>query len=138
MAPHILIVDPDASAARITRAGVERVVPDATVTVEPNPDRGWHSVQRRCPDVLIIDPPQHIVTTVRLIQDLKQLAPQAQVIVLTSAPTPTLRRTLQRLGADAYLAKPAPLPVLMEVLQHAVLQVEQRCPTIARPHAPTT
>ncbi len=132
MALHVLIIDPDASAARITSAGVERVVPDAIVMVEPNPEQAWHSVQRHCPDVLIIDPPRHTMTTERLIQGLKRVCPAAQVIVLASAPTPTLRGTMQRLGVDAFLAKPAPLVVLMEALQHALHELQQR-----RPNAPS-
>lgn len=136
MVPHILIVDPDASATRITRAGVERVVPEATVTVEPNPERAWRSIQRHCPDVLIIDPPPHTPATERLIQDLKRLSPLAQVIVLASTPTPTLRRTLQQVGADTYLAKPAPLAVLMEALQLAVQQFQERAPSDLRAAPP--
>jgi DNA-binding NarL/FixJ family response regulator len=119
MAPHILIIEPDTSAAQITRAGVKRALPEATLVVEPTPERGRLSIQDRCPDLLIIDPPVHSLTTGRLIHDLKQACPEAQVIVLASAPTPTLRRQLQRLGADAYLAKPVTMPALMETIQRA-------------------
>lgn len=126
MPPHILIIDSDASAAQITRAGVERIVPEATLAVEPDPEQGWLSVQRHCPDVMIIDPPQHPLTAGRLIQHLKLICPAAQVIVLASEPTPALRRTLQRSGADAYLAKPVPLAILMQAVHQAIETIRGR------------
>lgn len=120
MAPHILIIDPDVSAARITRAGVERAVPGATLVVEPNPEQGWFSIQRLRPDVVIIDPPSLSLVTERLIQSLKETYPETQVIVLASSPTPAQRRNLQRIGADIYLAKPAPLVTLIEAVHRAI------------------
>jgi DNA-binding NarL/FixJ family response regulator len=126
MTPHILIVDSDKSAAHITRAGVERVALGATLAIEPDPERGLLSLERRRPNVLIVDPPRHTLAAGRLIQELKRVAPEAMVIVLASRPTPALWRDLQRLGADAYLAKPTSLAVLKETLPQALQTLRQR------------
>jgi hypothetical protein len=40
MACHILIIDADAAAAQVTRARIARLVPDATLTIEPGPEHG--------------------------------------------------------------------------------------------------
>ena len=116
MAAHILIVDPDASAAQVTDAIVRRVTPGATVTVAPDPERGWLSLLRHRPDVLIIDPAPYNPASARLIQLVKEGFPTSCVIVLASAPTAPLRRRMLLLGADAYLEKPVPLPLLAERL----------------------
>ena len=116
MAPHILIVDPDASAAQVTDAIVRRVTPDATVTVAPDPERGWLSLMRHQPDVLIIDPAPYNPAGGRLVELVKERFPASCVIVLASAPTAPLRRRMLLLGVDAYLEKPVPLPLLVERL----------------------
>lgn len=135
MAPHILIIDPDASAAQITRAGVERAIPEATLEVEPNADLGLLSIERHRPDVVIIDPPLHSLMTGRLIQSLKEIDPEAQVIVLASSPTPVLRRYLQHMGADVYLAKPAPLTTLIEAVRQAIEAIRRHRQENALPGA---
>lgn len=116
MPPHVLVLDADASAAQVTRAGVARVLPDATLAVEANAEKGWQSAQAHWPDVLIIDPAPHNMASAWFIQAFKSAQPNGVVIVLASAPTPTLRRTMHRLGVDVYLEK----PVTLRVLQHEV------------------
>ncbi len=120
MAPHILIVDSHPSAAQVTRAGVTRVAPEASLAVEPDPEHGLLSVERWRPDVLIIDPPRHSGPTARLIRELKAGPHVAHVIVLASAPTPGLQREMQRLGVDVYLWKPAPLNAVLDALRAAL------------------
>jgi DNA-binding NarL/FixJ family response regulator len=74
-------------------------------------DLGAHD---QYPDVLIIDPSPHDSASVRLIQDLKAARPDARVIVISSGPTPTLRRTITDLHVDAYLEK----PILLGLFKH--------------------
>jgi len=114
MSLHILLVDADPSAAHVTGAIVQRNAPQATVRIEPNIRIGWASVQQSPPDVLIVDPAPYGI------QDCKELRPAMRVIVLASAPTPTLRGRVQRLGVDLYLEKPAPLALLSETLKAAL------------------
>lgn len=120
MSLHILLVDADASAAHVTGAIVQRNAPQATVRIEPNIRSGWASVQQSPPDVLIVDPAPYGQSGLQLIQDCKELRPTMRVIVLASAPTPTLRGRVQRLGVDLYLEKPAPLALLSDTLKAAL------------------
>lgn len=115
-APHILILDADAGAAQVTEAGVTRALPDATLSVVADVDNGWLSVQQAPLDALIIDPAPHNLASAWLIQAFKAENPDAPVIVLASAPTPNLARTLYRLGVDVYLEKPVSLPILLKEL----------------------
>jgi DNA-binding response OmpR family regulator len=120
--PHILIVDTDASAARITRAGVERMAPDVTIAVEADAEGARRSLYHHPPDILIIDPPRHSLAGMHLIRDLKAAFPAVGVIVLASAPSPTLRREMLLLGVDVYLEKPALLAHLVDAVR-ATLQL---------------
>jgi DNA-binding NarL/FixJ family response regulator len=56
-----------------------------------------------------------------LIQAFKTARPHGLVIVLASAPTPSLRRTMHRLGVDVYLEKPVTLGVLQREVKAALL-----------------
>lgn len=117
---HILLVDADAGAAQITGAIVQRSAPEATLRIEPTISSGWASAQHGPPDVLIVDPAPYGQSGLRLIQDCKALQPAMRVIVLASAPTPSLRQRMQGLGVDLYLEKPAPLALLSDTLKAAL------------------
>lgn len=100
-------------AAQVTGAMITRSLPSATLCFEPTPERGWLSFQRSHPDVVIIDPSLHSPAGLELIRQIKEQAPPARVIVLTSSPTPALRRRMSALGADVYLEKSGPLDQLV-------------------------
>lgn len=120
MVPHILIIDADASAAQATAAVMTRVVPDATLDIELTPERGLLNMQRHRPDILVVDLSLHSLTGVRLIVRFKEECPQGSVIVVASAPTPALRRSMQELDVDMYLEKPAPLARCIPELRAAL------------------
>jgi len=122
---HILIVDADRSAAQVTRAAVARSLPAATVTVTTDPAHAWTRPHPEPLDVLIIDPPSRRPTGTQLIRRAQAIWPGVLVIVLASAPTPALRRDLRDLAVDAYLEKPALLPVVLTAL-HTALQLSRR------------
>jgi DNA-binding response OmpR family regulator len=117
MVPHILIVDTDMSAAKVTRAVVSRAVPEARVAIAPAGGDIALNVHSDCPDVLIIDPSPHHVDGVRLIRELKAERASARVIVIASAPTPALRRMMAEVQVDAYLEKPVLLTFFQNQLR---------------------
>ncbi|MCW5880038.1 MAG: response regulator [Anaerolineae bacterium] len=116
MSLHILILDADAVAAQVTEAGVRRALPEATRSGVSDVVAGGLSGEGGRPDALIIDPAPHNLASAWLIQAFKAENPDALVIVLASAPTPNLQRTLNRLGVDVYLEKPVSLPILLQAL----------------------
>lgn len=115
--PRILILDANASAAQVTRAGVQRAVPQASIAVEATPENAWINAQREPPDLLIIDPVPAELASAWLIQTIKATYPSSRVIVLASAPTSAIRRNGGRVAIDVYLEKPAPLSALMQAVQ---------------------
>jgi DNA-binding NarL/FixJ family response regulator len=123
MIPHILIVDSDFAAAQVTSAMLARAVPIAIVSVESDFAAARRSMQGHPPDVLIVDPVLHRPESIWLVQYLKTKHPDAHIIVIASAPTPALRREMEGLGVDAYLEKPALLPLLLQQLLAALRPV---------------
>ncbi len=114
---HVLIIDRDLVAAHVTAASVKRVMPQTTQAIAADVEAGMEQVRQRCPDLLIIDPPWQSEAVVRLIQTVKAQSPTSQVMVLTSSPSPTLRRTMRELGVDVYVQKTAPIAPVMEAFE---------------------
>ena len=127
MTLHILIVDADHNAAQVTRAAVARSLPTATVTVTADPAHAWARNGLDPLDVLIIDPPPRRGVGAQLIRRARATWPGVLVIVLTSTPTPALRRDLRELAVDVYLEKPALLPVVLGALHTALQHPRPAC-----------
>jgi CheY-like chemotaxis protein len=117
MAPHILIVDANTSAAHVTRAVIARTLPDATVAVVPTLEAAKSQLQGQPQDMLILDPSPDTLADARFLQRLKEDLPAAHVMVLCSAPTPALRRQMEALGVDVYLEKPVILSLFAQELR---------------------
>jgi DNA-binding NarL/FixJ family response regulator len=123
MIAHILIIDADPSAAHTTRALVARIAPEATVTLEATPERGWVSMRQRPAEVLIIDPSPHELAAAELIQWLRTERPAAGVVVLASNSPSALRQKMGELGVDLYQDKHQPPAELIQQLRGALQKI---------------
>lgn len=120
MPPSILIIDPDYEAARVTQAGIQRLLPASSIAIAVAADSGWAMACTMSPDVVIIDPAPYSLSGLRLIQRLREQAPALRIVVLASAPTPALRQQVRDLNVAAYLEKPLTLPQLTEQLSQVL------------------
>jgi DNA-binding NarL/FixJ family response regulator len=123
MPPSILIIDPDYEAARVTQAGIQRLLPDSSITIATAADSGWATACTMSPDVVIIDPAPYSLSGLRLIQRLREQAPALRIVVLASAPTPALRQQVRDLNVAAYMEKPLTLPQLIEHLNQVLRSI---------------
>lgn len=122
MIPHILIVDADAVAARVTAAIVARVLPSATRAVEPTAERGRRRVHQQPPDILLLDLSPNQLVDDRLIREVRALNAQARVIALTSFPSPAALRRLSDRQIDGYVEKGCAPEALMRALREALVR----------------
>ena len=115
MAPHVLIVDLDAAAARVTTAWIQRLAPAATVAVAATTEQAWLLATHVPPDVLIIDPAPHQLA-LGFVRRCKTHWPALRIVVLASSTMPTLRSAAGRLGVQLYAEKPVALTALHAAL----------------------
>jgi two-component system, OmpR family, response regulator len=110
---HILIIDGDPVAGLVTAQGLQRMLAHAT-HVMTAPSAG--AARRYCLssplDLLIIDPHPHSQAAAALIGELHTGRQAAIILVLTAYDTPRLRRQMQALGVQHYVAKPVELDQL--------------------------
>lgn len=113
---RVLVIDPSALVrtrlvARLTEAGLD-IVGQATSSALA---RGYARITS--PDAIVLDVELADRGGLALIGELKKIAPNALVVVLTNA-LPYRRYCLQ-LGADAFLDKSADFDALAELLTQA-------------------
>jgi DNA-binding NarL/FixJ family response regulator len=119
MIAHILIVDADCIAARVTEALVARLVSSATRVVEPTAEGGRRHVHQQPPDMLLLDLSPNQLADDRLIREVKAFNPHALVIALTSLTSPAARRRLRDRQIDVYVEKGCAPEVLVSALRNA-------------------
>lgn len=125
---HILIVDPDKSAAEVTSAVIQRLAPDAALAITRSLDDAAAQITRRPPDVLIIDPSPYRLAGTQMLQQIRRDHPSLRMIVVASAPSSALRAKMHNLGVDGYLEKPVLLEQVAQELNGVLLGVRQSLP----------
>src|SRR5262245_11074643 len=106
-ARHILIVDDDATAARVTQRGLQaRLGVAVVVEVAPSPAAAWLRCTDGHVDLLIVDPHPRDRWPTTLLNAVRAERPHILVMVLTAYDTPRLRAEVAALGMRDYFAKP--------------------------------
>jgi DNA-binding NarL/FixJ family response regulator len=107
---QILIVDNDPIVALVTARGLQRLLaPNVHVTTMSSAGDARLHCLRETIDLLIIDPNPQSQATTALITMLHTNHPAVAVLVLTAYDTPRLRKQMQALGVEHYVAKPLEL-----------------------------
>ncbi|MFP4439915.1 MAG: response regulator [Chloroflexaceae bacterium] len=120
---HIEIVDSDPTAALVTQRGLQVLLEtEAEVTVAPSPDAAWLRCMNEEVDLLIVDPNPQSRAATSLVRALRAYRPHLPVMVLTAYDTPRLRKHMQTLGVEHYLAKPIDLLDLKQAV-HTALEI---------------
>jgi DNA-binding response OmpR family regulator len=110
---YILIVDADPVAGLVTAQGLQRMLAHAAhVTMAPSAGAARRYCLSGPLDLLIIDPHPHSQAAAALIGELHTGRQAAIILVLTAYDTPRLRRQMQALGVQHYIAKPVELAQL--------------------------
>jgi DNA-binding NarL/FixJ family response regulator len=104
---HIFIVDSDPVAALVTARGLQRLLaPDVQVTTVLSGGGDQLHALREPIDMLVIDPNPQIQEAAALIAALRAARPTMTVLVLAAYDTPGVRKQMQALGVQHYVAKP--------------------------------
>jgi DNA-binding NarL/FixJ family response regulator len=128
---QILVVDSDPVAALVSAQGLQRLLaPEVQVITAPSVDAAWRQCLHEPPDLLIIDPNPQTQASAALIGMLRSDYPGVAVLVFPAYDTPRLRKQMQALGVQHYMAKPVELRQLATTVRQlfalpAVLQEQQ-------------
>lgn len=117
-AKRILLVDDDPSLCRVTQfqltqAGYE-------VVTANRGDEGLRKFKEECPDLVITDLKMPGLDGVELLTEVKRIAPQSLVIVITAHGSIETAITAMKRGAHDYLRKPFEKDELLVVVEKAL------------------
>lgn len=118
---HILIVDSDSTAALVTQHGLQMLLKhEVDVTTALLADGEWQRRVADKVDLLIIDPGGQTQVTGKVLKTLLSEQPGVGVLILTAYDSPGLRKQMQTIGVQHYLAKPIDLHDLERVVRRAL------------------
>ncbi|MBI1953433.1 MAG: sigma-54-dependent Fis family transcriptional regulator [Candidatus Omnitrophica bacterium] len=138
--PRLLIIDDEPDAGRI----LSRILGEQGFAVETaaSGEEGLRSVERRAPDLVLLDVALPTWDGIETLRRIKALRPQTAVIMMTGHEAVKTAVEAMKCGAYDYLPKPLPMDRLPQILRQAlqVRALEQsafsKMPTRPEPVAP--
>lgn len=114
----VLVVDDDAMVARVHTGFVAKIDGFEVCGVAHSPDRALQLVADTAPDLVLLDVHLPGTTGLDLIAPFRELAPDIDVLVITSEREADSVQKALRSGAVHYLIKPFRFAALQERLEH--------------------
>ena len=115
---RVLIVDDDYMVARIHEGFVQRCEGFEVVGVAHDPESALEAASRLQPDLVLLDVFLPGASGLDIVGDLREAAPDMDVIVVTAAREADTVKRAVRSGAVQYLMKPFTQAALRERLEH--------------------
>lgn len=115
---HVLIIDDDDN----LRTSFERLLLSEgySVSTAPSAESGINQIEKRLPDLVVLDMQMPGMTGLEAFDVIHQMAPKLPVIIMTAyGTTETAIETIKK-GAFDYILKPFDIPSLLNVIAQAV------------------
>jgi PAS domain S-box-containing protein len=119
----MLIVEDDSTARDALRATLGRKYPTLTLHVAQGGREGLQLFQQLKPEIVMTDIQMHGMSGLAMSQELLQLAPQTQIIVITAHSNTTLLLDCINLGVSRYLLKPIEGALLFEAVDDCLERI---------------
>lgn len=114
---HILIVDDDKDVLRMLEFGLKKLGPNYQIATAKDTQSAVEQVEAQLFDLVLTDYMMPGMTGIDLVQAIRHLSPETQVVLMTAYGTADLRNASDHFGVDAYLNKPFTMEQLREVVQ---------------------
>lgn len=103
---RILIVDDDRFARAVLRDAVELEAADAEIAEAGDGDEALEKVRAAPPDLVLLDLFMPKRSGIQALGDIRQAAPETQVVVISSLDSPALVEQAKQAGAMGFILKP--------------------------------
>ena len=126
---HVLIVDDAKDILFLLTHSVKRLGPEYEVSTATDGSAALEQLQKQQFDLIITDYMMGSMTGLDLAQEVRQVSPQTQVVLMSAYDTTNLRKAAKELDLSGYVGKPFTVPEVLEVVQKAVARTGQPSPT---------
>ncbi len=122
---HVLIVDDAKDILFLLQHSVKRLGPEYEVSTAPDGPSALEQVQKQQFDLVLTDYMMPGMTGLELAQEVRRLAPETQVILMTAHDTSGLRDTVEDLHLGGYVGKPFSVPQIQRIVQRVFAQTHE-------------
>lgn len=117
---HILIVDDAKDILFLLMHSVKRLGPDYEVSTATDAFAALDQIEKQKFDVIITDYMMPRMTGIDLVQAVRKISPETQIVLMTAHDTKTVRSTAETLQLGGFIGKPFTVPEVLEVVQRAI------------------
>lgn len=118
--PRILIVDDKREVSRMLRSSLELSGRGYIIVDVPSGEEALLELSRGPVDLLVTDLRLPGITGLELLEQVRQLNPDARTILITGKPTKEAQDRAEKLGVVAILPKPIGTSVFLEAVEHGL------------------
>jgi CheY-like chemotaxis protein len=122
---HVLIVDDAKDILFLLQHSVKRLGPEYEVSTAPDGPSALEQVQKQQFDLVLTDYMMPGMTGLELAQEVRRIAPETQVILMTAHDTSGLRDTVEDLHLGGYVGKPFSVPQIQRIVQRVFAQTHE-------------
>jgi DNA-binding response OmpR family regulator len=122
---HVLIVDDAKDILFLLMHSVKRLGPEYEVTTANDGATAMELIQKQKFDLIITDYMMPGMTGVDLVQAVRKVSPETQVVLMTAHDTRGMRDTVETLKLGGYVGKPFTVTEILEVVQRAIARTSQ-------------
>ena len=122
---HVLIVDDAKDILFLLMHSVKRLGPEYEVTTANDGATAMELIQKQKFDLIITDYMMPGMTGVDLVQAVRKVSPETQVVLMTAHDTRGMRNMVETLKLGGYVGKPFTVPEILEVVQRAIARTTQ-------------
>lgn len=122
---YILIVDDAKDILFLLMHSVKRLGPDYEVSTVTDALAALEQIEKQKFDVIITDYMMPRMTGIDLVQAVRQISPETQIILMTAHDTKAVRSTVEALQLGGFIGKPFTVPEVLEVVQKAIARTSK-------------
>lgn len=122
---HVLIVDDAKDILFLLMHSVKRLGPEYEVTTANDGATAMELIQKQKFDLIITDYMMPGMTGVDLVQAVRKVSPETQVVLMTAHDTRGMRNMVDTLKLGGYVGKPFTVPEILEVVRRAIARTTQ-------------
>ncbi len=122
---HVLIVDDAKDLLFLLTHSVKRLGPDYEVTTAMDGGTALEQIQQKKFDLVITDYMMPGMTGLQLVDEVRRISPETQVVLMTAYDTAQLRERAEDMQVGGYLGKPFTVPEILTIVERIVTQTNQ-------------
>ncbi len=122
---HVLIVDDAKDILFLLTHSVRRMSPDYEVSTATDGPTAIAQIQKRTFDLIITDYMMPGMTGLQLVQEVRQISPQTQVVLMTAYDSAALRTQVEDMQLGGFVGKPFTVPQVVKMVERIITQTNQ-------------